>query len=364
MSQTEKVELIPLAITDLSIKYARRLEGNKILHYRVSSIALLSGFAGDPFKTVSEYIFKNEGLEAVLVQNANQSKGALEAHDLSNKVLADFPSIRRALSQKRVTSQLYQYNKLMTFADRARQSTTHVDRQGNIHQVKRTSRFLIGLNLLADKLGLLSLIPSKYSTYIRQVVPVTYLTYSYEETDEVKAIHAMQEDLQRLHQRGLIMGHLSMPSTITMADTVGAGVARKVLFCFVVVDLNKLCAQLEKSPIDLPRKPLTELLGVKGEAFEGELGYNLTSGKYEIEIVDVNPRDQMTAERIQQAVQLNYLQNVDHVNDVARKMSSYINNSVIETSSENVMLQQDNPHLPRLGVRVNMKVTQKSDSDQ
>lgn len=351
-----KVQLIPLAVTDLSMKYARRLEGNKILHYRVSAISRLAGIGGmGAFETVAEYIKQNEGLEAVLVENANkmptQKGGPIEVEDMTERVLSALPKVRRALKKRTVTGQLYQYTEPMTLKDRENEATSYVDRQGQTHQVKKTPKWKIIVTQAFYALGLEKLLPNSIHCAVRRVTPVSYLTYCYEQPDEAKAISQMQEDLKKLQERNLIMGHLTMPSTITMADTVGAGIPRKVLFAFVVVNQPEICRQFNKNPLELSRKPLQDLLGVKGESFEGELGYNITPGKYEIEIVDVNPQALLTSERIHQAVRLNYLQNVDHVNEAAKRQRDYMKNVHVETSSVN----RDGK------VYVDMKISKKSD---
>lgn len=334
---SKQVQLIPLAVTDLSVKYARPLGNNKILHYRVSAISHIAGLAGDPFKAVAEYIHTNEGLEAVLVENNNPSKGGvLQAEDMTEAVLKGMPQIRKALQKRRVNGSIYQYTEPMSFADIQNEPKSYITRDGVSHKHKPTSRFLVGLNILAHKLGLENLIPRRFQTLVRRVTPVTYLTYCYEAPDEQVAIDTLRQDLRTLHERGLIMGHLSMPSSMTLADTVGAGVPRKVLFCFVVLNQTELLRQVNKNPLEVSRKPYTEFLGIKGEAFEGELAVNLTPGRYEIEQVDVNPADQLTSDKIRQAVLLNYLENVPVVNEVAESQRQLIKAYKEETKDGNM----------------------------
>ena len=350
-----KVQLVPLAVTDLSMKYARRIDERRIVHYRVSAISHISGMGGDAFGAVSEYIRQFEGLEVELVQNANQAKKSgneMDVEDMTHKVLSGMSSVRKALQKRNISSTFYQYTEPMYFADRENEPTSYIDGQGQVHQSKKTPKWKIAITRAAYAVGLQNFLPSSIHCEIRRVIHVSYLTYCYEETDEAKAIAAMREDLKALHDRGLIMGSLTMPSAITMADTIGAGVLRKVLFCFVVVNIPKLLRQVRKNPLEVSRKPLSEFLGIKGESFEGELGHNITPGKYEIEIVDVNPHTLLTSDRIHEAVYLNYLQNVPHVNEAALRQHDYLKIHDIQSSSSHI----DDRH-----IQVDVKFFKKSD---
>jgi hypothetical protein len=305
-SERPKIVLRPLAVTDLSLRYARRLEGNKIIHYRISSIPAIIGVPGfDAFSLVKEHILEFEpDAEIELADSIKNPEGLFgdASHILT-------PQIRAELEKRKMNCQLMQYLEIP-------------NGPGFLQKVAHfASRFE----------SLKRYIPSKYLQ--RRVSPASYLSYTYEQPDEAKAFEAMRQDLQTLSDRGLIMGHLVLPSTIYLADTVGSGVATKAVFCFLFVDQHKLMTQLGlTSLVDMPRLPLREI-GVRSENFEGSLGQHISNGQaYEIEEVGVNLG---TTEANRKAYEQNYLANRHIVNDVANHQRAALKDHVVQTESAN-----------------------------
>lgn len=299
-----KVVLRPLAVTDLSLRYARRLEGNKIIHYRISSIPAIIGVPGfDAFSLVKEHILEFEpSAQVELADSFKISEGL--CGDVSAQVLT--PQIKADLEKRKVNAQLLQYLEIPNGPGFF---------QKIAHFVSRFPR-------------LKKYIPSKYLQ--RRVSPASYLSYTYEQPDEAKAFEALRQDLQILSDRGLILGHLVMPSTIFLADTVGSGVLTKAVFCFLFVDQHKLMTQLGlDSLVNMPRLPLREI-GVKSENFEGSLGQHIVGQNYEIEEVRV---DLGTSDANRKAYEQNYLANRHIVNDVANRQRDSLKDHVVQSES-------------------------------
>lgn len=324
---SNKVSLIPLAITDLSLRYARRISENKIIHYRVSAIQSIVGVPGfDPFTSVKEHILEFEPNAEVeladsIAHDRIRKNYNLSVQDISNKVLT--PKLRTALG-KRVEAHVYQYLSTFSFQE----AFTFKEKVASI----------------ASRIGLEKYIPSKYK--LRRVSCASYLSYTYEEQDEALAVEAMRKDLQMLADKGLIIAHLATPSTIFLADTVGSGVASKALFCFLFVDQNKLLKELGLDNIlKMPRLPLREL-GIRSENFEGSLGYHLSSSRnYQIEEVAVAS---YPIEANRQAVIQSYLGSRELVNEIANRQRDALKDHSVQT--ESVTAEDGKVH-------VNMKIS-------
>lgn len=343
------IELQPLAVSDLSFTYARKMEGNKIRHYKVTaSDIVMSKFTGKSCDdVVKEYILKEEGEEATVLPYKNavwpkevgetiaSRNAAFQMRDISKLLLENNPEIEKALRTVKVQSQLYQYNvpgpwyeplwntlasgynfliapinhllaKLQGFKNPFEASAHREmnDDGRGWHMTEDQGFFLPHMQQIG---------------YARRVSPCSYLSISFEEDFLQEAVDNLLSDLKILHEKDLIMGHLTMPGIILLADTIGSGKSSYAIFCFLFVDQYKLCEITGKTFLDLPKKPL-ELIGVKTEAFEGGLGGAL-SNVYEIEPIYVSSQD---FESRRQAYIENYLENVEHVNKVAKKVSEGI----------------------------------------
>lgn len=279
-----KIELIPLAIADFNyVTYAQKLENNKIRHYKIPISSWFGENLGEnPSDSVASYFKQNKGLDVVIVENPNRPKEpTMTVANMEEAVLKSLPKIRRALRKNEIKSTFFEYDRPMTFKER------------KDYFAKQIPMWKFLLARAAWVFGI-----NKSLYVLREVVPVSYLTYAYEEPDEAMAIALMQEDLKKLHDSGLILGHLSMPASMALADEIGSGYAKRVLFAFVFADIPKLLRKFNKSPLDASNKPLNELLEIKGEAYEGEIGIDITP-PYEIEEVVV--ADQSIAQAVLKA---------------------------------------------------------------
>lgn len=303
-AERPKIVLRPLAVTDLSLRYARRLEGNKIVHYRISSIPAIIGVPGfDAFSLVKEHILSFEPDAQVELADSFKMPEGL-CGDVSAQVLT--PHLRAELENRKVNAHLMQYLEIP-------------DGPGFLQKVAH----------YASRIGLKKYVPSRYLQ--RRVSPASYLSYTYEETDEAEAFAALRRDLQILADRGLILGHLAIPSTMYLADTVGSGVLTKAVFCFPFVDQHKLMTQLGlDSFVNMPKLPLREI-GVKSENYEGGLGQHISNGQsYEIEEVRV---DLGTSESNRKAYEQNYLENREYVNDAASRQREAMDETTVSVES-------------------------------
>jgi len=300
-----KIVLRPLAVTDLSLRYARNLGDGKIIHYRVSALQSILGVPGfDPFTMVKDHILEFEpSAEVELADSLKISDGLVG--DVSAKVLT--PQIRADLEKRKMNCQLMQY-----------------------YDIPNGPGFFQKLAHFASRFPRLKrYIPSKYIQ--RRVSPASYLSYTYEAPDEELAIKAMRQDLQILSDKGLILGHIVLPSTLYLADTVGSGVHTKALFCFLFVDQHKLLKELGlDSLVKMPKLPLREL-GIRSENLEGGLGQHLSNGRnYQIEEVSI---EMGMSEASRKAYVQNYLQNREIVNEAAARQNEDLKNTTVSVES-------------------------------
>lgn len=349
-----KVELIPLAVVDLSFRYARHMGDKKIRHYKVSAISALMGELVKPLDQVAEFIRKTEPDAEISVRETRRymkndpdgSDSSMIIDDVTDKVCTR--KLRKQLLRKKVNGQIFQYEEPMSPADARRFNSTPIVNKWGVEtdELPPTYKLSIGdwLAYAAFKVGLGKLVPPKHK--VRKVTACTYLSYRYDEGQEKEAYGVLYQDLKILSDRGLIQGHLTMPSTLSLADTVGSLRMPKVIFCFLFVDTNKLAEQLGKSLLDLPRNP-TSLIGVKGETLEGGIGPSISEMvDYEIEEVEVSSE---TPNKSRQAYLDNYVETRDAVNEVAKRANALREEVNVETEA----FTQDRQ------VHVNMKITKK-----
>jgi hypothetical protein len=334
------ITLRELATVDLSRTYARQMGGNKIRHYKVSYAACMLG--NDPVELIKKHIAKEEGeTEFEVIPYVNNSTVRVAQ---ALMVLQDHPEIYNALTQLTCKSILLQraiYPKVTLkqkvrnfFANLLNTVVDFLNRplikiQHWYYGIDVASYYNSDIAFDHEKeeefqnlLAKVKLIPrvSLIEAYVRmQVTPCTYLSVGFEEGDEEKAVNALLDDLKYCHENGLILGNLTLPSTMLLADTVGSGKGSFVLFCFLFLDHDKIAEMNGVHTHELPQHP-EKLLPLKTISSEGSLKYldGLSpSQKYEIEAVILADR---TDENFQ-VYHENYKENVPAVNAAADRMN-------------------------------------------
>lgn len=344
-----KVTLVRLPITELSISYARRYEGtNKITHYRVGDSHIMVGV--DPLQAIKDYIVNLEGPTEFEIEQSSKvsSKMLLE---LAPQVLENEPKIKAALEQKQIRGLLFEQviiekditktdkllnilskfynpvahflNKVLTYIQYKLYSINQIDIYGMYHNTHDETDIDYDYSRVLEtvaKLNRVKLLPTiqirKVTSYNR-IHPCTFLSLSYEEGDDAIAENILREDIRKYYDKDMILGHLVTPSRITLEDTIGSGKRKFALLCFLFVDNFKIPGF---DPTTAPKVP-TPLEGIRTANYEGnvtilpELDY---SNRYEIEKVNVVN----TYEQNRKAYVDSYLNSVPAVNEAAKKMKA------------------------------------------
>jgi hypothetical protein len=306
------ITLRPLAVSDLTLTFARQMEGNLIKHYKVSYV---SNVLDKPaHEQVMEYVLKElaaEGKteEEVEIENykpytadASLKQGSALSAREAPEVLADLPKVRKQLEKREIKSQVYEFNKrsplwqyllnpikipLNWFINKV--NKVWISRQWAKMGGIPKDRFEY-LNALMN----IKFIPIlQIAGDVRAVEVCHYLSICFEESDRDKAIDILKNDLKILAEHNLIMGHLCKPCEIDLADTIGSGQKQMALFCFLFINTERLLKMFGKTMNDFKNTSLilNELLGLKTESHEGSLGtWDMhPSNKYIIEEIYVNP---------------------------------------------------------------------------
>lgn len=343
----KKVELTPLAIVDLSVSYARKMDDKKIIHYRISHLmSLMDPNGNSPFARVVEHIREEEGddVEVVLndtVQVELQRLGsAMAVADVSSSIPMASRT-RKALLQRKATSLIHQYNiynsKLDQYKDLISYKLNEVIFKINsaIQTVKgkpytkgSSNDSEVTKSVMITVRGFL---PKTFeylrtNRYNRAISLVRYIGVTYKESQEKEAFAALAQDLDTLQSHGLIQGHLSMPATLMLADTLGSGDRLKAVFCFLIINDVKAAEFLGRSQVDMPRMFLS-LFGVRHEMSEGAVPPYLNGvdpkTEFQIEVIDLLP-GQSDVNR--QAVLSSYMDSREHVNRVAANQRQELKN--------------------------------------
>lgn len=358
------ITLKTLAVTNLSCVFARRFEGNKIRHYVVGSDALI--YAETMKKSaqdlVKEYIKKTENEDVEILPYSSENKlfpesdlvmgTTLKVKDVSDLVLKNDPSIREALEAKKIEHLVHQYNHEYSFSERFFNPLKTVLNVG-IQLVNRVLSRLQGYKY-EDALmrewqdndsweipaKSMKLVPyfQVLPEYVRRVVPVRFLSISFEEDRLEEATELLRNDLRTLDDRGLIFGHLAMPSLILLADTIGSGKSQYALFCFLAVDDYKLYEQegtdvWEAMGPDGKCLVLNKLLGLKTETCEGGINHlEDVYNKYQIENIYVR----LDADQLHEAYLQSYKDSVPMVNAVAAQSKSFLETKKITKESHDL----------------------------
>lgn len=363
-----EITLYSTAVTDLNIKYARDMGNNKVRHYMVPYMFLLMTGA-DSERIVSEYIQINEPEvtkitfvkpEVKTYSDKESAKGttngsALQAIDMTEAVLGKNPEIRKSLERvksKNLLLQTMEVSVLDKFLDKIQDFL-----------LTAKLKFIHGYEQFAKRGELMDhlFVSKNEGVYFakfnrrakRKVTQCSFLSYCYDDSCEKEAIEALLLDLHILNQRGLIMGHLAMPSSLVLANTIGIGPLPRVLFCFLFVDKEKLAKQLNKKVEELPSNPLF-LIEVKSETQEGGVGPKI-SKKPDPEIEEINVMEGSVDLGIK-AVQDTYLNTREYVNEAAAKMRERIKNEKYEVTSTN--LESIGPNSDRK-TKVQVNITRK-----
>lgn len=319
--EQEKIKLYPLATIDLNLRYARRLEGNKIRHYRVSMLGILSGISAQDM--ILKYLKDKEGVEAIIVQQPSQqtssSVSVLKIEDVTDKVLKGLAKVKKQLSLK-TTSLLHEWVEYKSSWDRYRDLFDH-------YFYKYT--YPVVCRLLFKPLPLWYGIAKTADVYVgkrrgfHRIDQVRFLIYGYEEPDEQLAFVKLRNDLKNLSDKGLILRSLCMPSTLELADTIGSGNKMKCVFCYVAVDTKKLYELTGKDPLSYPPVKLDDI-GIH-ETDEGETNWLDMDPRYKYQIEEVEiPFCDVEANHA--AVVKSYEDSVETVNEIAKKAKKNLSN--------------------------------------
>jgi hypothetical protein len=356
----EKVILRPVAITDLTLRYARHMGGNKVRHYALSAVLAMKeailGSTADGRDLIKRYIESTEEVEVEFLDAPKVSGGALNSgnpihtEDVTKLVFTQPQDKKVVRALKKLASKqiLVQYQSYKSIFE------------------KLYDKFIaVPWNFLFSKLHLWHIGCSALNyKFERKIHLVHFLTVACDFDELPKAFEALRLDLTLLNDFGLIVGHLAMPSVIALADTVGLGKVPVVLFCFPVINEQKAVDLLKIQFVDLNPQFLKEF-GVSYESPEGAI--NSLHGKpfneqYEIETVNVG--DQLTYEENRQAQIASYEAAKDLVNEIASKQKEDLSRLEKESHSDTIFEHyvDDNGLLHEgkaVAVAVNVKLTRK-----
>ena len=265
------IKLKRLPMTDLNPKYARLLENNVIKHYTVPIIAsMVQDTSND--ELVKFQVSKELGItpEEVQIEEPKQRDAPFARTHLS--LLKNHKKIKKELEKIKTNSMLYKYTD-NTLLER------FITKLGNI------------LNPIIRRLNKFVGIPEIPCLVFRKVTPCSFLALTYEESDREEAEKILLNDLKTLSDKGLIMGHLMMPTEFKLANNIGSDQDIYCLACFIFVDYYKMHKILNTTPYTLKKLPLNNHLGLKTEVFDGSADSGLTglhpNKKYTVEETSV-----------------------------------------------------------------------------
>ena len=293
-----------LTAFNLATTYARVLESNKICHYYVTHAKTLT----DPKSAeemIVEYIKKETGDDSVIIEETkiNNAYGiGLESVQLAKDVLQDLPKVKKQLEKREVKSQILQYNQrdpwykylLNPIAIPYNWIVSKINAKWADYQWKKLGGFpktKLGEGGYLDLRNQIKSIPLLPIAGLRRYcTPCHFLTVTFDESNRSEAIKILQNDLNILSDKKLIMGHLAMPFQLQLADAVGSGELSYVIGCFLFVDdrrIEKLMGKNNWREASFNKLGLNTLLGLKTETFEGGLSDVDLRKKYEIEEINI-----------------------------------------------------------------------------
>lgn len=291
------MKLTKLPTFDFNQVYAEDLGNNKVNHYTLSI----------PY-CVTKNRPVDELLKEALSARLNIDPNTIEISYLPNitkiisepapMVLENHPKIRKELEKVKCDSFIYQYTEILPgvrFYHRiirwVSEKINYVITQLNyrLASIQRMFNKVEDEDLLTQvnyRPFLLPTLPLK-STYVRKCVPCSYLSVAFTDDQAEDAAMCLFGDLKTLSDQGLIMGHMSMPEMMILSDTVGNGKKNFVLYCFVFVNLEKVCKITDKDYSKMANLPLKNFLGIITEGYEGSIGFDMRE-PIEINTVDLS----------------------------------------------------------------------------
>ena len=350
-----------LALTDLNLRYARKMSENTIRHYIVPmSMTVMSHFSGNtPDNLVKEYIKENEGIDVIVEPVVSRTDNSLKVTNVSNSVLAGRNDIKRALS-KFTTKQLI--HQTPVYGSKFDTFKAMINWKVILPINNLIARFKTGKSIPNS-------VPMSYHTgipYFRvaqkynKVHLTHYLVIAFQEDEFKDAAKALVKDLDILLKNKLILGNLTMPSLVPLADTVGDGKKVYALICYVLIDSDVKEKLIGKEEYGSP-KPSLKQIGIKYECAEGSVNFldNIDPrDKYEIE--EINIADGIN-EKNRQAYIESYNSTVEHVNSVAQDMNNKMDQVNIEKSSEILPTNTDYQGRPVGQLKVNFNIVKKTE---
>jgi hypothetical protein len=283
------MKLIRLAMTDMYVKYARSMGGNQIRHYSIPySTALLH----NPDDVVKNYVSKETGIDPSQIEIVSQqvshkfdSNGVLQTIP-APEVLNDCEVIEKELLKLEAKSIICDFKEKLPLKSKV------------WNLFAKTCNFFISkiANLFGNSCPrLLNKVEPKAHYEICK-----FLSLSFEEQDARKAYELLRNDLKKLSDYGVILGHLAMPFVYQAADIIGSGNNTFILACFPFIDTQKLAHLLNLS-VDELAKPLSlrEHLGLETECSEAMSSITSLDPKmkYQIEEVKIGYEEQLQAKQ-------------------------------------------------------------------
>ncbi len=335
------IKLYPVAITDLSVRFARDMGSNKVRHYIIAPAAIIvNKFTGTSFEdAVRDYIKETENEDVEFVKSVKSDIDSFETLnqipppeygsllnvlDATPIVLGRDSKVRKALEKTKSQGILHQTNYYGNFLGKLHDRLAY---RYNKHIVPNVNKILYaiqgydyaGYQPMVKQLRLLDL------KYLRVINRVEFISVAFSADDAIEALESIREDLRKLQKAGLIMGHLAMPSIMALADTVGVGSTSYVLFCFPIIDEIRFQKLTKTGPLDIRSSELRlARLGVQNQTFEGGINWlNGKDPKSKVEIEEINVFQGM-ADRNREKVISQYEATREDVNKAAAATNANI----------------------------------------
>lgn len=296
------IKLRKPAFFDLTIRYTRMMGENKIRSYIISYANTLNT-SKTPDEMVTEYIFKETGEPVEIEEPKSTNAYGTDYAGIAKAdyVLENLPNVKKQLEKKEIKSTLHQYETrspwwhylFNVIAIPYNWIVLKINRKWENYQWKKLGGFPTtkwgreGLWALRDQIKSIPLLP--VAGYRRQVTVCRFFSVVFDESYREQAVEMFRNELTILASKNLIIGHLAMPFTMQLADTVGVSENTFVLCCFLFLDDQKLAKIAGKKSFgEECSKPgfLNEILGLKSEAPEGATGFQFRK-HYDMEYVYV-----------------------------------------------------------------------------
>lgn len=328
-------ELRQLATYSLSLIFARQMGPNQIIHYKLSSAAIIAGhFEGKtPTEVVKEHVLREEGVTDVVFLEPRNDGRDNKTEDVTDIVLAGRKDILKSLRKVKSERLLLAYDVYdKTYKSRylypvLRKVNTLMHK---LDDMAGRVRNFFKPYVFGDTMGVyfkrgtyyfnLPLFTVPEDKEIRLSPAVTF-SVAFEDGDEVEAVNSLRHDLAVLESNGLILGHLQMPAMTVLADVTGSPKTTFVIYCMVHIDTYKVRELLGENGDKNARieTTLKEDFALTTPTFEGSVAYLNginPSSKYEIIEVDL---DQGRTEKNLEIYRQNYEETREFVNEIAVK---------------------------------------------